>query len=591
MPTVRELTARYDMKFNDKGVKKADNAMSGLIKGAQALGAALAGAFVIRGIANFANEFTAAGDLIAKTAKKLGVTTDALQEMRFAAELTGVSVRGFDVGFQRFTRRMAEAAQGLGETKKVFKEFGIQLKDDSGNLRTAESVLDDVADVMASIESPADRVRLAFKLFDTEGVDLVNTLSGGSEKLREMREEARELGGVIENDLIKQAEENTDTMLRWRTAMIGVKATIARALLPFINKVTKFMIRAKSGVERFIKSSNILSAALLVLSVILGRVATQALKSFVAANAGAILTFLKFAGILILLILIVDDLLTLFQGGKSVIGDFIDSIIGPGGADLAVKMLKDSYEEWIRTLERGVIAVEGWGTTIANTLSEATDGLILFTGDWMTNLDELWDDMETGWTEAFGIVGRLIDDTAKSLEGLFPQWLQDLLGFSGRTIGRRGAVNPEDLPPEQRAGRGGRNLIGEGIEGIARASREGRAGGRIRDQQKRGKQVEREVRIREIQRERGVGSRRAGLILRAENNRRRTVNVPTSSSSRAQQSSPQINQSIDVNMSIDASGGGSITSGVKRAGRAAGRDVAGKAQRATIEAVRQRVGG
>jgi hypothetical protein len=59
--------------------------------------------------------------------------------------------------------------------------MGIALRDQSGNLRRSEDLLGDVADAFASIEDPAERVRLAFKLFDSEGIALVNLLRGGSD--------------------------------------------------------------------------------------------------------------------------------------------------------------------------------------------------------------------------------------------------------------------------------------------------------------------------------------------------------------------------------------------------------------------------
>ncbi len=52
-------------------------------------------------------------------------------------------------------------------------------------MRRSEDLLADVADAFASIEDPAERVRLAFKLFDSEGVALVNLLSDGSGALEE----------------------------------------------------------------------------------------------------------------------------------------------------------------------------------------------------------------------------------------------------------------------------------------------------------------------------------------------------------------------------------------------------------------------
>ena len=84
------------------------------------------------------------------------------------------------MALQRFTRRAAEAAQGTGEAKDALAQMGIALRDQSGNLRSSEDLLGDVADAFARIEDPAERVRLAFKLFDSEGVALVNLLSDAS---------------------------------------------------------------------------------------------------------------------------------------------------------------------------------------------------------------------------------------------------------------------------------------------------------------------------------------------------------------------------------------------------------------------------
>ena len=66
-----------------------------------------------------------AGDELAKTADKLGVTTQALAGLRHAAELTGVSTGTMDMAMQRFTRRAAEAAKGTGEAKGALQELGL----------------------------------------------------------------------------------------------------------------------------------------------------------------------------------------------------------------------------------------------------------------------------------------------------------------------------------------------------------------------------------------------------------------------------------------------------------------------------------
>src|ERR671919_2634561 len=102
-----------------------------------------------------------AADAIGKTADKIGVGVEALQELRFAAKASGVEQQTLDMALQRFTRRAAEAANGTGEAKDALAQMGIALRDQSGNLRRSDALLSDVADAFARIEDPAERVRLA----------------------------------------------------------------------------------------------------------------------------------------------------------------------------------------------------------------------------------------------------------------------------------------------------------------------------------------------------------------------------------------------------------------------------------------------
>lgn len=187
-------------------------------------------------------------DRLDDVANKLGVGVEALQELRFAADQTGVSMQTFDLALQRFTRRTAEAAEGTGEAKAALAEMGIALRDQAGNLRPVEDLLDDVADAFAGIEDPAQRVRLAFKLFDSEGVAVVNTLSGGSAALREMRDEARQSGAVIEEDLVRKASLAKDEMAALQKE---IDANLNQAFIdlgPVIVKTTKLIADLTGGV-------------------------------------------------------------------------------------------------------------------------------------------------------------------------------------------------------------------------------------------------------------------------------------------------------------------------------------------------------
>jgi lambda family phage tail tape measure protein len=218
--------------------------------GIRTLGGALIGVTTVGGLAALVDRSISAADAIGKTADKIGVGVEALQELRFAAKASGVEQQTLDMALQRFTRRAAEAAQGTGEAKDALASMGIALRDQSGNLRRSEDLLADVADAFARIEDPAERVRLAFKLFDSEGVALVNLLRGGSGALEEMRDRARDLGIVLDEHLVRDAERartELDTLAQ------VISANLTRAALeaaPVIADLSSWLadVAGKAGI-------------------------------------------------------------------------------------------------------------------------------------------------------------------------------------------------------------------------------------------------------------------------------------------------------------------------------------------------------
>ncbi|KKN09959.1 hypothetical protein LCGC14_1041360, partial [marine sediment metagenome] len=198
----------------------------------------------VKGAVKFADE-------IGKTAGKLGVTTDALQEFVFAAGQSGVNASTATMALQRFTRRAAEAAKDTGEAKEALKSMNIQLTDNRGNLRDSQDLLADVAEAMKNTESAGERLRLGFKLFDSEGVALVNMLISGREAFNALRREAHELGVVFDEDLIKRAEKLKNEMDAVSLSMsVNFKEALVD-LAPVIIKVVEGLGYLAEGVALF----------------------------------------------------------------------------------------------------------------------------------------------------------------------------------------------------------------------------------------------------------------------------------------------------------------------------------------------------
>ena len=144
-------------------------------------------------------------DTLVKTADKIGFTTDALQELRFASDQAGVSQQTLDLALQRFSRRVGEAVQGSGELKDTLIQLGIAVTDSSGRARSADDVLRDLSNAMGRTASAGGRLRIAFKAFDSEGAALVNLFGRGADAADKLRQKARDLGIVMDEKLVRAA--------------------------------------------------------------------------------------------------------------------------------------------------------------------------------------------------------------------------------------------------------------------------------------------------------------------------------------------------------------------------------------------------
>ena len=171
-------------------------------------------------------------DNLAKTASKLGIATGELQKLRFQAEQTGVSTKTLDMALQRMVRRVAEASQGTGEAVKALKELGLNAQFLAKQSPDKQFTL--ISEAMKKVGNQTDKVRLAFKLFDSEGVALVNTLNSN---LKESGNLFDKLGISLTQLDTKKVEKFNDTWNQTTTILKGVRDKIWVGLSEALTKV------------------------------------------------------------------------------------------------------------------------------------------------------------------------------------------------------------------------------------------------------------------------------------------------------------------------------------------------------------------
>jgi len=251
--TANKMTRNLNSSLNT-----TNNSFSKLTKSANLFKAGIAVAAGTAGMGYLVKQSLNTADSISKVADKLGLTTKALQEYRYGAEIAGVAQQALDMGLQRFTRRLAEASQGTGELKDILKQYDIAVTDSNGNVRDTGEVLKDLADAIATAATDSEALRIAFKAFDSEGVAMVNMLRNGSAGILEFQQRANELGIIIDNSLIQKAVEAKDRMTELTMVLSTAKDKILLELSPSIIEMseafTRFIVENKDQLIEFGKN-------------------------------------------------------------------------------------------------------------------------------------------------------------------------------------------------------------------------------------------------------------------------------------------------------------------------------------------------
>lgn len=163
------------------------------------------------------------GDL-ADAADSIGITTTALQELRYAAQMSGIQQDTLQQALVVLSKNLGDAAGGGSAAKDSLQALGLSASDLASV--PLPNALEMIANKIAAVENPMQRATLAADLFGKSGVKMINMLSEGSDGLARMREEAQSLGVVIDEDIIRQAADAGDK-LDAMSSVISANLTVA----------------------------------------------------------------------------------------------------------------------------------------------------------------------------------------------------------------------------------------------------------------------------------------------------------------------------------------------------------------------------
>ena len=348
--------------------------------------------------------FAAGGDALEKMSRRTGVSTEALSELGYAAELSGADLETLEVGIRKMQKTLKEAQDGSKSAGEALAALGLRAADFAG--LSPEKQFELLADRISRIADPTVRAGVALELFGRSGTRLLPLMEGGAKGIEELRKQARALGLTVATQTAKDAAALTDALhTLWRVLKKGV-STIGSALAPAVTDLAETFTRAMVAANAWIKEHRqlVIWAAKIALALIAagaafyvaGKAITTTLGIFAALKAAVIGVggFLSAMGSIMVGLLSPVGLLI---AGVAALGVYLVSTADVGGE--ALTWLGDQF----RTLHDAVMKV----------MSGIVDALKA--GDIALAAQILWLALKLAWQEG----AAALNQTWLEVKGFF----------------------------------------------------------------------------------------------------------------------------------------------------------------------------
>jgi len=368
---VRELLARFGIDFDDKQLEAGSAGLEGMIGKLRTLGKVIVGSAVVVGISRFVDEVSRMGAELDHVSKMLGLSAEELREWQAAAELSGASGQDVTSAIQGLQGQMKSVLTGGEEAIRMFARLGVST---SGIWqRSAADVFEEVAGKLGNVSNETERAMIANALLGGSAANLHGLFRQGADGIARLRGEVRGLASADMTAFGEASSELRSSLTRFGLAIESLKMRLGLALFPALSAMISAVARGIAWFRDFTAGTHALEAAFLVLIpviAIFARSMVQAGIRIALAWAPLILKAALIAAAIAAVVLIVDDLIALFTGGESVIGDFIDQLFGVGSAAAFVEGTKELVADLVEWLGKAWETSKEWGAIFLEVLGD-----------------------------------------------------------------------------------------------------------------------------------------------------------------------------------------------------------------------------
>ena len=369
---IDELIALLGFKVDEGSASKAKNAFGGVEAAANKLAGALGAAGLAAGFVKLVEFGHAAAETMDRVDTLFGPAAEGVTEW---SDAFGREVGRSRRDLQQMTATVGAMVAPMGVGQDAAAEMGKGLAE--------------LAVSLAELNNAEDTATLDALRMGLTGNTRALKQYGLIVDETDLKEAARELGinkGIKALSDAERAQVSYQAILTKGTSITkagldptealearlqNLRDTIGLKLLPIADWLAEKLIIAIDFFEGLAKNTHLVEAAFAVLAPI----AISTAWSLIAP-------FLPVVGLFAAIVLIVEDLYTLFTGGDSVIGRFIDSLGGAGTSAAVVETLKDAWNEVVGLFRDNWPMIQDGFRTLGGLIVDAFSSLKGF-GEWL----------------------------------------------------------------------------------------------------------------------------------------------------------------------------------------------------------------
>lgn len=205
-----------------------------------ALGAAL----------KISREAVKAFDQLGKGADNLRVSTDLYQALKAAAADEGVEFNKVEAAIRKVDKAHSDLIQGKGELLNRLKDVNPQLVEMMRNTASNEERLRLVTTALQGATSETERANIAYAAFGEGGLEIARMLERQKGGLDEMIGTYREMGLVVREDVIRNAED-METKFGHAAQIVDLQLKQAFIdLAPVLIRIAELMADVATGIGK-----------------------------------------------------------------------------------------------------------------------------------------------------------------------------------------------------------------------------------------------------------------------------------------------------------------------------------------------------